>query len=151
MMFLEIIKILKQRYIGESFPRSLCFFLFFIFVFNTTALVLLWYRTFFWFDMLMHTLGGVWAGGVALWFFVSASDKEKAFDTKHIFFISLMSVLFVGIIWEIYEIVVDVFVRALSYGFIDGLSDLFFDLLGASFAAAYMILFRPVSSANARV
>ena len=143
---------MKQTYLNKPFPLALFFFLLFIFVLNAAAIIFHWYMKFFWFDMVTHTLGGMWVGSVALWLFVSIDEKEKLFDVKQIFFISLAAVICVGLLWEIYEVGVDMLTNSLSYDFIDGLSDIFFDILGASLVATHVMLFRPVvSPARVRV
>lgn len=136
---------IKKIYGNRTFPPRLFFPLLLIFVLNAAAIIFHWYEKFFWFDMMTHTLGGLWTGSVAFWFFDSDSvgKKENPLDAKRIFLIILVAVVSVGILWEIFEVIVDMLTQSSMYGFIDGLSDIFFDILGASFVAAYTIWFRP--------
>lgn len=142
MVYIKIMQIIKEKYRGKSFPLWLFFFLLFIFVLNAAAIIFHWYLKFFWLDMAVHTMGGIWTAGVALWFFDSVGEKEKPLDAKRIFLISLVAVVSVGILWEIFEIIVDMLTQSFMYDFIDGLSDIFFDILGASFVVVHTIWFR---------
>ncbi|MBI2046326.1 MAG: hypothetical protein HYT28_02835 [Parcubacteria group bacterium] len=146
---------MNHLYTSKTFPSPLSFFIIFIFALNTVALALGWYFTFFWFDMLMHTLGGVWVGFAALWFLgvIDTDKKATQFNIKRTILAVLLATACVGLLWELFEYIVDIVTHASSYGFIDGLSDLFFDLLGASFAVTMYLLFfrRSVSEERARV
>ncbi|MBI5004588.1 MAG: hypothetical protein HZC04_00150 [Candidatus Lloydbacteria bacterium] len=133
---------IKKIYGNRSFPPRLFWFLFVIFIINAAGIVFHWYMKFFWFDMVTHTLGGLWTGSAVVWFLGFVDDKEKAVSAKEIFFISLAVVACIGLLWEIYEVAVDTLIKLFAYDAIDGLSDLFFDLLGASFAAGYALWLR---------
>lgn len=96
----------------------------FYFTLNTRPL-------FWWFDNLMHFLGGVM---VASLFF-------SFFKNRHANWVMIISfVALIGLFWEFYEYWNDRFWLANQMKLDDTLSDLFFDLLGGW--AAAMIYFR---------
>lgn len=128
----SFLQAIKRYYPNKPFPLFLCFPILFIFVLNTVAIVLFWYRDFFWFDMLTHALGGAWIGGLAIWYMFSLRDeKATPIITRRVFFISFLFTIFIGVFWEIFEVAVDMWTHAFSYSSTDGLTDLFFDSVGA--------------------
>ncbi|OGG44433.1 hypothetical protein A2841_00470 [Candidatus Kaiserbacteria bacterium RIFCSPHIGHO2_01_FULL_48_10] len=102
-----------------------------IFLLQQYALDMYLYWRFWWFDVLMHGLGGVLIGSFALWFFVFE------FQTKYnrLLLFSLASVLGVGIAWEIFEKVAGWQVdRTLAAYVFDTLGDIVMDILGGFLA-----------------
>lgn len=99
----------------------------FIFLINLLAMKFFWYYTFPWFDMPMHFLGGLW---VALATFY-------LFNPKSPWLLAFLSVLVIGILWEVFEFSLDAFITLRVWDSVDTLGDLFFDLLGASVGAVY--------------
>ena len=109
------------------------------------------YITYRWYDILMHIVGGAW---VALLFFYLAGRFNL--PLKNSFFWTLIAVLgfvaLVGILWEFYEYLTDVFILH-KYGLgsaqslwqaFDTLKDLFDDIIGAIIASgAYFFLKKP--------
>ncbi|HEY4473712.1 MAG TPA: hypothetical protein VI957_00950 [Candidatus Paceibacterota bacterium] len=95
------------------------------------------YWTFWWFDILMHGLGGALIGALALWFFVF----EFRGRLDRLLLLSLGSVLVVGILWEIFEKVIGWQVdRSLADYVLDTAGDLTMDIIGAF--AAYLLCSR---------
>lgn len=93
------------------------------------------YERFFWFDMVMHTLGGAWLASVFMtvrWF-----PYRTALHVIGL-------VLLAGLAWELYEYLFSVWATAEfgNLGFeqplIDTLSDLAFDALGAAAVALFL-------------
>ncbi len=90
--------------------------------------------------MVMHFLGGFWIG---LLYFYLFSIKEKSLGS---FIKALFFVLFVGIGWEVYEILVNSVIAQNPFDYLDTSSDVFFDLLGG--AASTFYVFRKIMIAN---
>ena len=103
----------------------------FICVLNFMAMRFYWYTSMWWFDMPMHFLGGLWVGLVFLWLL-----KPKEFNFLTILKI-IFGVLIIGLSWEIFEILVNHLAAQDPFNTLDTLSDLSFDLMGASFSILY--------------
>lgn len=113
-------------------------------ILNMLAVSFSWYWRIWWLDMPMHFLGGLWVGLTSIWIFYNKDTAVNCNENKrnysHIFFISIASVLLVGILWEIFEFGVNANVSfSIQNSLSDTLSDLFFDLLGAVFSSIYYI------------
>lgn len=109
------------------------------------------YEQIFWFDMVMHTLGGAWLAAV----FVTVGDSRFPSFLRELprFRYTLRVVLLVliaGLAWELYQHVFAVWATARfgDLGFAqplsDTLSDLLLDAVGAVIAA--LLLFRKSGS-----
>lgn len=90
-----------------------------------------WYSSIWWFDMPMHFLGGFWVGLLFLLMF-----PLRNFSTKQIFE-AIFGVLFIGILWEIFEIVVNDYTIQMPFNTLDTVSDICFDLAGSIFSVLY--------------
>lgn len=112
--------------------KRLALFILFIFALNFLANKFFWYSSIWYLDMIMHFLGGFWVG-----LFVFYLLKEEAISFRLIFKI-LLFVFFVGIGWEIYEVLVDKVITKDSFNILDTSSDLFFDLSGGLYAILYL-------------
>ena len=97
------------------------------------------YWKFWWFDIVMHFLGGLWVGLSALWvYFFSGYFKDIKRNKKNIFFISLFSVLIIGLGWEVFEYIIKV---NFSDNYIsDTVSDLIMDICGS--VVAYFLFLK---------
>ncbi|MCX6747739.1 MAG: hypothetical protein NTW98_02215 [Candidatus Nomurabacteria bacterium] len=104
---------------------------FLIYFLNYVALKFYWYYSIFWFDMLMHALGGVWVAFILLWVFpINAVSKN--------YFLKLvLGILFVGLSWEVFEFIFNNMIAGNSFDILDTTSDVFFDMLGGSLATLY--------------
>jgi len=96
------------------------------------------YWRFWWFDIMMHFLGGLCISLAVLWFyFYSGFFKSEFFDKKNktnILFISVEVVLIIGCGWEIFEFFVG------SIGDLpDTIKDLIMDSVGAILAAEFFL------------
>ncbi len=109
-------------------------FISFIFIVNSIAVYFHWYSSLWWFDMIMHFLGGAWLGLFFLWLF-----RIKNISTS-LFFRVILSVFIVSLLWEVYEIVVNDQIAKNIFDYQDSVSDLFFDLSGSFTALFYFIL-----------
>lgn len=112
--------------------KHLVFLMFFIFLTNFLAEKFHWYFSIWYFDMIMHFLGGFWVGFFFLYTFLA---KDPVLPTAGLFLKIILSTLAIGILWEFYEYFLNV-VSFTSFDFKDTLSDIFFDLLG-SFASIF--------------
>lgn len=105
--------------------------MFFIFLMNLTAERLFWYSSIWWFDMVMHFLGGFWVSIFSIYIF---SYKEVILPIFRI----ILFVLFIGILWEFFEIYSNNYIGGESFDMLDTVSDLFFDLSGGLCAILYL-------------
>lgn len=99
--------------------------IFLIFSANFVANKFYLYSSIPYFDMVMHFLGGFWLSLAFIWLY----NKEKL-NPVNILKI-MLSVLAVGVVWELFEIVVNSSLAKNPFDAFDTLSDLFFDLFGA--------------------
>lgn len=100
------------------------------------------YWVFPWFDILMHFLGGLWVGLIVMWFlFFSGFINKNINETSRVrvFYVSILSVLIVGLLWEVFEFYTGVMILETNYG-MDTIIDLIMDILGASVAATYVLV-----------
>ena len=104
---------------------------FFIFIVNYIAKEFYWYSSIWWFDMLMHFLGGLWLGLVFIWLFFGKEINSK------LFLKIILGVFLIGFFWEIFEIIVNNFTIKDSFNILDTISDLCFDVAGGIFALWY--------------
>jgi len=113
------------------------FFGIFIFIMNILANLFYWYTSIFWFDMFMHTLGGVF---IAIVFGAIFQNKFSTFSSQK-FFLFLISLVFViGVFWEGYEYVVQYFIKNVHLADLpDSISDLVCDVVGGSLGALFVI------------
>jgi hypothetical protein len=87
-----------------------------------------WYFSVWWFDMPMHFFGGVFIGLIAL-----------AFQPKKPIINCIISVLIIGVLWEIFESEVNFFTLSPQNPLLDTFSDLAFDLAGGLSASLYFL------------
>lgn len=103
---------------------------------NEIALNFFLYWRVWWFDIMMHFLGGLWIGLTTLWIYLSSGyikniNKEKFF----ILFLSISAVLIIGIGWEVFEYLIDAHIGMKQGYWSDTIQDLVMDTLGAIIAA----------------
>jgi uncharacterized membrane protein YjdF len=97
------------------------------------AITYYFYWTISWFDNLMHFLGGLTGGFFAVWFFFDSGLVFNIEPTRRqAVYAALISVMIVGVVWEIFEYRFGVtgFEGLPGYEF-DTTLDLIFDALGA--------------------
>ena len=70
---------------------------------HLTALKLSFYSQLWWFDILMHFLGGFWVGITALWF-THQYILRRAPTPRSALFITLISITVVATLWEFFEL-----------------------------------------------
>ncbi|HBD24610.1 MAG: hypothetical protein A2566_02715 [Candidatus Zambryskibacteria bacterium RIFOXYD1_FULL_40_13] len=90
-----------------------------------------------WYDMVLHFLSGILVGIVTTLIFHKFFYKKDDEFLK-IFVSAMVSIVFVGIAWEIYELYFEMtsFSDGMNY-YIDTSSDLFLDIVGALFGVWY--------------
>lgn len=86
------------------------------------------YWTLWWFDILMHTLGGFAGTLFILWFISPVTGFRSAF-------IAILALLAIGVVWEIFEYVYDIAVIGNYWQ--DTIGDLISDVVGAILACLY--------------
>ena len=108
-----------------------------------------WYDRLFWLDIIMHFLGGAWVAALSVYLFGEywqvISDKAKPFQE---FMLILGSVALVGVLWEFYEFLADVYllkIHPLNLApdpqvLPDTIADLLNDLIGGSLAFLFIKL-----------
>ncbi len=102
-----------------------------IFIANLFANTFYLYSSIWYFDIIMHFSGGFFLGLLALYLF-----KPEVLNTSSVFKVLLL-VFFIGVSWEVYEIVVDALLSKNVFDFFDSSSDVFFDLAGGASAIFY--------------
>lgn len=116
---------------GKKLLFRIALLIVFIFFVNLLAMKFHWYNSIWFFDMFMHFFGGFWLGLVFLFLL-----KPKDFSLFLFFQISL-GVLCVGLLWEVFEVVVNHTTTKNTFDFFDTISDLFFDLSGGFVSFIY--------------
>lgn len=106
--------------------------IFLILVANFTANKFYWYSSIPYFDMIMHFLGGFWLALLFIWLY----NKEKL-NSINILKV-MLSILAIGVVWELFEIIVNNSLAKNPFDAGDTLSDLFFDLFGGVCALWYV-------------
>lgn len=122
----------RRRYMKRIF-----FLVVGIFLLNLIANALYWYTAIAWFDMVMHTLGGIFLGfGVASFLF----DRFRNKKDLSVFLIIAAIVLVVGLGWEGYEYLVQFLVKGVHLADIpDSISDLYCDITGGAIASLFVL------------
>ncbi|MDO8569851.1 MAG: hypothetical protein Q7R89_03740 [bacterium] len=103
-------------------------------VLDYVAQVFSLYWTLWWFDIMMHLLGGFSGGLVVLWFF-------GPFSIYRSLFLTIGCLLVIGIAWEIFEYTHDL-PQPINYG-LDTVYDLINDTAGAVLSYFYVRLQTP--------
>ena len=104
---------------------------FLVYFLNTIATKFYWYYSIWWFDVLMHFLGGVWVTFILFWFFPVTPLSKNYFPKL------ILGILFVGLGWEVFEIIFNNIIAGITFDLFDTLSDVFFDMLGGVLAVFY--------------
>ncbi len=108
-----------------------------ILVINTLAHVLYWYASIWWFDMLMHTIGGVFVAFVGATYLFR---RTQALTWGEYFITLALLVFIIGLAWEYYEYVVQYYVKGVQLASVaDSVSDLICDMIGGSVGALFVI------------
>lgn len=112
--------------------------IFFVGLLHVSATQFDWYFYFWWYDVMMHTLGGVAMGftGGALWYMLHSERPGSLREMLAQFLFVLGFVAMAGIVWEWAEAFVGSVPSLGMYqpGLIDTMLDLYFDLFGGMVA-----------------
>jgi len=100
----------------------------------------LWLFVFWWFDLVLHFLGGVWVSGMALWFFfLSGYVQSPPRTVPKVAGVAAASFLIVGTGWEIFEFLAGaIFATEVEY-FFDTATDMLIGLLGGVLIASFFV------------
>lgn len=115
----------------RKLAKRLIFLIFLILFLNFFANKLYWYSSIWYFDMIMHFLGGFWVGLLYIYLFLPVDFS------KNTVFKLLLFTLIVGILWELFEMLVNEVISSNPFDFLDTTSDIFFDLAGGGTAVSY--------------
>ncbi len=117
---------------------SLCVLAGGIFLLNDIALADFFYWKYWWYDIMMHSLGGLFVGGAVAWFFVRTGYAQKL-STKNFLLLTVALVFAVGAGWEIFEYTNGFFLGEVNVA-LDTMGDLLCDVLGGF--VGWYILYR---------
>lgn len=94
-----------------------------------------------WFDIFMHILGGAWIALITYIFYSYTANENGATNPPLVLCI-IMTVILIGVLWEWYELTNGLTHSEINY-FRDTLSDLIFDIIGAS--AVYLFVSKKIN------
>jgi len=97
------------------------------------ALEYFWYWQFWWFDIPLHFLGGVLLALIASFLYIKYGSTEGRVTNRMIFINLIATVLIVGFLWEVFELVAGGREFADSDYTLDTIADMFTDLAGGLF------------------
>jgi hypothetical protein len=114
-----------------------------IFFLNFFANKFDWYSSIWYFDIIMHFLGGFWVGLLALYFFSSISEsfrlsREFKALPGELILKKLFFVFVIGIGWEIFEFIFTNIIAQIPFDVLDTLSDISFDVIGGLCVIIYL-------------
>lgn len=88
------------------------------------------YFTFWWFDIVMHFLGGVFSALTLLWGYHYVLGDYFDQRRQRLFLVALVGTLIIGVLWEVFESIAGI--HALEGNIVPDTSlDIVMDLLGA--------------------
>lgn len=96
---------------------------------NAIALEHFFYWTYWWYDIVMHFLGGAFVGSATAWALVRFGVARGMTTTQRAY-AALAAILVVGIGWEVFEYVNGFFIGETNI-FFDTTLDLIMDVIGA--------------------
>lgn len=117
--------------IRQKISKSLAVSAFLIGFLNFLAMKFYLFWTTVWFDMVMHFLGGFFIGLLFIYIFAKNTEYKNALK------ISLISIFFVGILWEVFELYFEMTDVNSPDFFSDTGMDFVMDFLGAFVSVLY--------------
>ena len=138
-------------------PRFIVISLILILAVHFAGNAFFWYDRLFWLDIVMHLLGGAWVAVLSVYLFGEhwpvIGDKAKPSQE---FILILGSVALVGVLWEFYEFLADVYVLKIHPLNLapdpkvlpDTIADLLNDLIGGSLAFFFLKFSKRKSAEN---
>jgi hypothetical protein len=116
-----------------------------VFVLDRIAAAHYLYWVYWWYDIMMHFLGGVLIGGLATWVFLY---RKPSSSLAHVCAITFGAILLVGLGWEWFEYSTGQYVGQPGVAF-DTTLDLVMDVIGAMLVTPLVARFvRPHSSVS---
>ncbi len=120
--------------------------LIFFFTAISVAIIALWYLGLYfslywvlwWYDVVMHFLGGFWIGLIIYILFLYG-EKENFSSRVNLLLAVIMGIFLVGVMWEWFELEKGLASFETEDYFVDTIIDLIVDLLGA-LSAYYLVL-----------
>ncbi len=106
----------------------------FLCIVNFIAIKGLWYYLFWYFDMLMHFIGGMTVLFLIVYIFYSRISSRSNLPIG----ILILSVFIIGFGWELYEQLISMLISHNPQIYLDSISDLFFDLAGGILGLLYI-------------
>lgn len=109
-------------------------------ILNEVAINFFLYWKFWWFDIMMHFLGGLWVGFSSLWFYyLTKEDKVKRESFLFALWVSFVGIVLIGLGWEVFEFFIKI---NMSDKYIyDTSLDIFMDMIGAFVATVLFFNF----------
>lgn len=108
---------------------------------HACAIVFHIYWTLWWFDIVMHVLGGIAATMLILWWYtLFLKEHDRPVTKKRLFVSALLISLVVGVLWELFEAYAGLSVPSDPIYIPDTISDLLSDISGALIAYLYAIM-----------
>jgi len=103
-----------------------------------------WYYAVFWFDILMHIIGGIFIGALFVYLFRVRRNFLKTESVLTFIILGAGFTVLVGVLWEFYEFFMDVVIFK-QYSLLntpgeihfDTLKDLFNDIVGGAIAVSF--------------
>ena len=114
--------------------------------FHLAATYFAWYYAFPWIDIPMHIAGGAWIAALLYYLAVDRLAIFTAGEWRKLLFFGVATVALVGVAWEFYEILLDLYVLKAYTLFdapgglhFDTLKDLFDDLAGGAVMLSVLV------------
>lgn len=123
----------------KTFSILTLIIIYLIFILDMLASHFFLYWRFWWFDIVMHFLGGFWVAFATYYLFYFSGYFKKITKKFSLFTLSLVTLILVGVLWEVFEYLTKVSLNQLNY-ILDTSLDLLMDVIG--WLPAYLILFR---------
>ncbi len=98
--------------------------------FHTQALENFWYWIYPWFDILTHFIGGVVVAFAMVIMYLYYPLGTRILNEKVLKTLTVVYVLVVGVLWEVFEVLIRSTGPQEEHYFIDTISDLFVDVSG---------------------
>lgn len=107
-------------------------------ILHILAIELYFYWALWWFDVLIHFLGGLWIGLSVLWFvFLSGYVTRFQLQYTNALILTLLSIIVVAVGWEVFEFFVE---NPLEENYVfDTITDLIMGTLGALSGYGYVV------------
>ena len=94
---------------------------------HIAALYFSWYWEFWWYDIMMHFLGGFWLFGMGFLLLFFSKTKRPHLS---IYGCAFALLLIIGMLWELFEFSLDTLVVFQSNDLVDTVSDIGMDIAG---------------------